>query len=37
MRKVLTWIFLAFVAMGSCALLERGDGSLEPYKIEEVR
>lgn len=37
MRKILSWVFLALVAMGSCALLEQGTGELEPYKTEEVR
>jgi len=37
MRKVLAWVFLALVALGSCALLEQGDGELERYKTEEVR
>jgi hypothetical protein len=36
-RRALAWVFLALVALGSCALLERGDGSLERYKYEEVR
>lgn len=37
MRKILAWVFLALIALGSCVLLEQGDGSLERYKTEDVR
>lgn len=38
MRRVLAWVFLLLVALGSCAILEQGDGELERYKYEqEVR
>jgi hypothetical protein len=37
LKKLLAWAFLALVALGSCALLERGDGELERYGYEDVR
>jgi hypothetical protein len=37
LRRALVAVFLALVALGSCVLLEQGDGELEPYKYEEMR
>lgn len=36
-RRALAVVFLVLCALGSCVLLEQGDGTLEPYKYEEVR
>lgn len=37
MRRFLAAVLLALAGLGACALLEQGDGTLEPYKYEEIR
>jgi hypothetical protein len=37
LKRLLAAAFLALVALGSCVLLEQGDGELERYKYEELR
>jgi hypothetical protein len=36
-RRALSILLLALAALGSCVLLEQGDGELDHYKYEETR